>query len=212
MTAEGHGDFEALAQQWDERYAATDRVFRVVPNEILAELVSGLNPGTAVDLGAGEGRNSLWLASQGWSVTAVDASSVGLGKLISNANDLSLDVTTVVGDLWDFMETSRANGTLFDLVVLAYIQVIASERPSLLNAAAALLRPGGHLFVVAHHMDSLGHAGPPDPERLFVEEDLAHIEGLSPDRLELLHGPSDLPESGTDVFLWAKRGVDGDLH
>ena len=78
-----NNEFRVLAQQWDERYAATDRVFRAVPNEMLAELVSAVSPGSAIDLGAGEGRNSLWLAGQGWSVTAVDASQVGLEKLNS---------------------------------------------------------------------------------------------------------------------------------
>ena len=203
-----NNEFRVLAQQWDERYAATDRVFRAVPNEMLAELVSAVSPGSAIDLGAGEGRNSLWLAGQGWSVTAVDASQVGLEKLNSYAQKEGLNVETVVGDLWEFMETTRSNGPKVDLVVLAYIQVVTAERSMLLDQAASLLKPGGHLFVVAHHLDSLGHAGPPDPQRLFIEDDLARIQGVTIDRLELLHGPSDVPESGTDVFLWATRNAE----
>ena len=203
-----NNEFRVLAQQWDERYAATDRVFRAVPNEMLAELVSAVSPGSAIDLGAGEGRNSLWLAGQGWSVTAVDASQVGLEKLNSYAQKEGLNVATVVGDLWEFMETTRSNGPKVDLVVLAYIQVVTAERSMLLDQAASLLKPGGHLFVVAHHLDSLGHAGPPDPQRLFIEDDLARIQGVTIDRLELLHGPSDVPESGTDVFLWATRNAE----
>ena len=203
-----NNEFRVLAQQWDERYAATDRVFRAVPNEMLAELVSAVSPGSAIDLGAGEGRNSLWLAGQGWSVTAVDASQVGLEKLNSYAQKEGLNVATVVGDLWEFMETTRSNGPKVDLVVLAYIQVVTAERSMLLDQAASLLKPGGHLFVVAHHLDSLGHAGPPDPQRLFIEDDLARIQGVTIDRLELLHGPSDVTESGTDVFLWATRNAE----
>ena len=203
-----NNEFRVLAQQWDERYAATDRVFRAVPNEMLAELVSAVSPGSAIDLGSGEGRNSLWLAGQGWSVTAVDASQVGLEKLNSYAQKEGLNVETVVGDLWEFMETTRSNGPKVDLVVLAYIQVVTAERSMLLDQAASLLKPGGHLFVVAHHLDSLGHAGPPDPQRLFIEDDLARIQGVTIDRLELLHGPSDVPESGTDVFLWATRNAE----
>ena len=68
------------ATGWDERYAASDLVWSAGPNRTVADEVGGLTAGTALDLGAGEGRNALWLAEQGWAVTAVDFSAVGLDK------------------------------------------------------------------------------------------------------------------------------------
>ena len=62
------------AKDWDERYAATDLVWSAEPNRFVAELISSLTPGTAIDIAAGEGRNAIWLAQQGWTVTATDIS------------------------------------------------------------------------------------------------------------------------------------------
>ncbi len=138
------------------------------PDPALTMLVSGLIPGRAVDLGAGEGRNSLWLARQGWHVTAVDASSVGLERLQVDAADAGLEVTTVLGDIGAFL----AEGRRFDLAVLSFVQPAAEDRPALFAAVAAALSSGGHLFVVGHHLDSLGLAGPPDPARLYTEATL----------------------------------------
>ena len=197
--------FEAVAAQWNERYGDQDRVWRAEPNEILVDLLRGTEAGTAVDLGAGEGRNSIWLAEHHWQVTAVDASKVGLAKVSRYADEAGLSVTTLVQDLWEFMEVSKINDRRFDLVVLAYLQVPEADRAVLLAQAAGLVAPGGHLFVIAHHMDSLGISGPPEAARLFVESDLAAVPGLTQERLELWRGPSDQAVSGTDVFLWATR-------
>ena len=56
------------ARTWDERYAATDQAWSSEPNAFVVSLTEGLVPGTAIDLGTGEGRNARWLAQQGWHV------------------------------------------------------------------------------------------------------------------------------------------------
>ncbi|MEL0282956.1 MAG: SAM-dependent methyltransferase, partial [Ilumatobacter sp.] len=60
------------AAGWDERYAGTDLVWSAGPNVFIEEICAGLEPGSALDLAAGEGRNAVWLAERGWDVTAVD--------------------------------------------------------------------------------------------------------------------------------------------
>ena len=65
---------------WDERYAAAELIWTAEPNRFVVAELTGLPPGRALDLGAGEGRNAIWLAEQGWDVTAVDFSAVGLDK------------------------------------------------------------------------------------------------------------------------------------
>jgi N-acetylglucosamine malate deacetylase 2 len=189
-----------VGEMWDERYRSAPRLFRVEPDETLVGLVGGLAPGRAVDLGAGEGRNSLWLADAGWAVVAVDASTVALERLAASAS--SVAVRTVVADLSDYL----AAGNTFDLVVLAYVHPPLEERSSLLRAAAGAVASGGHLFVVGHHLDSLGRAGPPDRDRLYTEEDLRRAaSGLEVVRLERRVGHSDIAEPAVDVFLWAQR-------
>ena len=155
--------------EWDRRYAATARLFPIEPDTALVEFAAPLVPGRAVDLGAGEGRNSLWLARHGWEVVAVDTSSVALDRLRTSASEEGLNVSTVQADISDFL----GRGERFDLAVLAYIHPAVSERAALLAAAARAVAPAGHLFLIGHHLDSLGQAGPPDPERLYTEARLS---------------------------------------
>ena len=83
-------------QQWDERYSGAEFEWSMHPNQFVAEQLDGLPPGRALDLAAGEGRNSVWLAERGWSVTAVDFSSVGLekGRMLSAAHGVPFSRVT----------------------------------------------------------------------------------------------------------------------
>jgi LmbE family N-acetylglucosaminyl deacetylase/SAM-dependent methyltransferase len=195
----------SVGAEWDARYRAQPRLFREDADETLVELVSSLPPGTALDLGAGEGRNSLWLAGQGWEVVAVDASEVALRRLEAAAPP-GAPVHAVTADLFDYLRSAAGDRTRFDLVVVSFVHPPAPGRALLLAGAAGRVAEGGHLFVVAHHLDSLGKTGPPDPDRLYVESDLADgAPGLEVLRLERRSGPSDVPDAGVDVFLWARR-------
>jgi SAM-dependent methyltransferase len=188
---------------WNERYASAERLFSAKPDETLVELAADLTPGSALDLGAGEGRNSLWLAARGWRVTAVDLSDVALGRLAEQAAAQGLEVVTQVVDLNEFL----AGGRRFDLVVLANVHPAPAERSEMLALAAAAVAPGGRLFLVGHHIDSLGKAGPPQPERLYTEHILSDafpgLELLRLERREGRHGDRDEPVS--DVVAWAAR-------
>lgn len=189
--------------EWNARYAGTERLFSSVPNQLLVELTKGLAPGSAVDLGAGEGRNSLWLASQGWDVTAVDLSDVALERLSSYAEQGNLSVTTKVSDI----ESYLGQGYRFDLVVMAYIHVMPEDRKRMLEAASEAVAPGGHLFVVGHHLDSLGKGGPSQPERLYTEDifldSLPGLELLLAERRQNSSSDLDLPL--IDALAWARR-------
>lgn len=66
------------AQHWDDMYRSRDHVFSGSPNPVLVGEVTGLTPGRALDAGCGEGADALWLARQGWQVTAVDISATAL--------------------------------------------------------------------------------------------------------------------------------------
>ena len=87
-----------VPHDWDARYAASGRLFSSEPDEALVELAGTLPPGRALDLGAGEGRNSLWLARKGWQVTAVDLSGVALARLRAQAATEHVAVDAVGAD------------------------------------------------------------------------------------------------------------------
>lgn len=186
---------------WDQRYA--ENPWSTEPDPALIELVGSVVPGKALDLGCGPGRNAVWLATQNWDVTGVDASGVGLAQARERAADAGVSLTLVKADLLAY----RPPTAQFDLVVIANIHLAPPERERLFADAAAALALGGHLFVVGHHLDSLGRAGPPDPVRLYTEERLRDLfPTLRVDRLER-HERS--PEPGeqplVDVIVWATR-------
>jgi len=158
-------------QQWDERYSGAEFEWSMHPNQFVAEQLGGLPSGRALDLAAGEGRNSVWLAERGWSVTAVDFSRVGLekGRKLSGAHGVpDGQVDWVVADLGEYQPARAA----FDLVLIAYLQVGADLRGRVLAGAAAALVPGGTLLVVGHDLTNLteGVGGPTSPEVLYTPE------------------------------------------
>lgn len=169
------------ASAWDERYAASELVWSREPNQFVAAELADLPAGTAVDLAAGEGRNAIWLASRGWSATAVDFSQVALDKGARLAEDLAGegDVTWVCADATTWQPAHPV-----DLVVIAYLQVPAEDRRRAVRSAASMLRPGGTLLLVAHDSTNLaeGTGGPQDPAVLMTAEDvLADLEGIDVD-------------------------------
>lgn len=157
------------ADAWDERYRASDYVWTTEPNRFLPGLVDGLRPGRAVDLACGEGRNAVWLATQGWDVTGVDISSVGLEKAARLASDAGVTCSWVLGDATTW-QPDRA----VDLVVVLYLQLPADQRRAALRGAAAALAPGGSLVVVAHDLENLIHGvgGPQDASVLYTPDDV----------------------------------------
>lgn len=167
-------------QRWDERYSGIEFDRSTRPNQFVAAELAGLPPGRALDLAAGGGRNSVWLAEQGWSVTAVDFSRVGLdqGRKLSAARGVDDGpVDWVVADLTDYEPARGA----FDLVLVAYLQVGAPLRAKVLAGAAAALAPGGTLLVVGHDLTNLteGVGGPQYPDVLYTPEAIAaELPGL----------------------------------
>ena len=181
------------SQQWDERYSGTEFEWTTRPNQFVAAELANLPPGRALDLAAGEGRNTVWLAERGWRVTAVDFSRVGLekGRKLSAARGVDeAQVDWIVGDLRDYEPERDA----FDLVLIAYFQVNQEVRAAVLARAAAALAPGGTLFIVAHDLTNLteGTGGPQDPDVLYSPEAVrAELPGLRIVRAERVHRTVD---------------------
>lgn len=168
------------ARAWDERYAGTELVWSSGPNRFVEDEVAGLPPGRAVDLAAGEGRNALWLAEQGWQVTAVDFSAVGLDKgrrvLAAHERARDLRVDWVHHDVL----TYDPGPVGYDLALLAYLQLPAEERRAAVRVGWSALAVGGRLVVVAHDSTNLteGTGGPQDPSVLYTaEEVLGDLDG-----------------------------------
>ncbi|GAB2746130.1 class I SAM-dependent methyltransferase [Nocardioides pakistanensis] len=165
---------------WDRRYADTELVWSSRPNQFVESELADLSPGRAIDVAAGEGRNSIWLAERGWRVTALDFSQAGLDKgralLAHHERGADLDIDWVRADaVRDDLGEGR-----YDLAVIAYLQLPAEERRTAVRRAFGSLRDGGTLLVVAHDSSNLteGTGGPQHPDVLFTAEDvLADLDG-----------------------------------
>ena len=188
------------AEHWDARYAESTRLWSAAPNATVAELVTPLRPGRALDVGTGEGRHAVWLASRGWDVTAVDFSAVGVDKGRREADVRGIAVDWVVADA---REWSPPEGAAYDLVLVAYLHL----EGDVLSRTRGWLAPGGRLVVLGHARRNLtdGVGGPQDPRLLHTDEQLrAAAEDLTVERLGEVLRPTPDGEA-IDIALVARR-------
>ncbi|WP_435768923.1 class I SAM-dependent methyltransferase [Nocardioides sp. SYSU DS0651] len=143
---------EALtAEFWDERYAGSDRVWSGRPNARLVEQTADLTPGTALDVACGEGADAVWLAQQGWKVTALDVSEVALERVAAHAEDAGVESRLRIG-FYDALEDPRPAGRrTFDLVTVSFLHVPVPDFDRIYRGIADAVAPGGRLLVTAHH-------------------------------------------------------------
>jgi SAM-dependent methyltransferase len=167
-------------QAWDERYAASELVWSAGPNVFVAAELADLEPGRALDLAAGEGRNAIWLARRGWEVTAADFSQIALDKGKRLAGETEVRWVCADATRWD-------EPSAYDLVVVAYLQLPAADRRAALRGAYASLVEGGTLLVVAHDSSNLeeGTGGPQDPRVLMTAADV--LADLDDEPFDVLH-------------------------
>jgi len=194
--------------RWDERYSERDYLWDVGPNQFVERLLADATPGTAIDLAAGEGRNAAWLAGQGWSVTAVDFSQVGLDKAARLAAD---------HDVVDRIDLVKADALRWepsepvDLVVIAYLQLPSEQVRIALEHAASWLRPGGRLLVVAHDRTNVdhGHGGPSDTDHCYdLDETVVTLADLEVETAEVAERHVETEEgsrTALDTLVVARR-------
>ena len=192
---------------WNERYRSAELVWSAEPNRFVVAEVAGLPPGRALDLAAGEGRNAVWLAEQGWVATALDYSDVAMEKARALAAARGVTVETTVGDATEPVPGAAT----FDLVVVAYLQLAEPERSAALAHAAAAVAPGGTLLVIAHDESNIerGYGGPQDPAVLTGPEAIAAaLEGFEIVKAERVERPVDTadgPRVAIDHVVRARR-------
>src|SRR4051794_4523931 len=160
---------------WEERYRSAPGLWSGRPNDVLVAEAADLPPGRALDAGAGEGGDALWLAERGWQVTALDLSEVALERGARAAADRGL------GDLveWrqaDLTEEPPEAGA-YDLVTSAFLHPAAEVREKVLAGLAAAVAPGGTLLVVNHDPSdqALGIRHDARPEYFATAQELAAV-------------------------------------
>ena len=153
MDADDDEDFFS-EQAWEQRYREKDQRWSGNPNAVLVTEVADLTPGTALDAGAGEGADALWLAERGWQVTGVDLSTVALARAAAEAQRQGLAVT------WQQLDLTRHPAPdRYDLVTAFFLHMPKQPRTQMFAHLAAAVAPGGRLLVVGHDLkDMAEHA------------------------------------------------------
>src|SRR4051794_39527930 len=195
---------------WDERYAAHERVWSGRPNLRMVELAADLSPGTALDVGCGEGADAMWLAERGWRVTGADVSVLALERAERHAAGAGLADRTS----WlhvDLVAEDPLPGAA-DLVTAMFVHVPEAVFDRVYGAIAGAVRPGGRLLVAGHHPDER-HTDLRNPHLnhlLFPPERVADLltrgwrvevaEGRTREQ-----GKDGVPVLATDTVVLARR-------
>jgi len=187
-------------ERWNRRWAGEERVHAsTAPSRFVVDEVAGLRPGAALDLACGAGRNAVWLAGQGWRVTAVDFSGVALRMARGLEAERRVSVEWVEADVLASTPPARA----YDLVCVLYLQLPAGERRTALARAADAVRPGGTLLVLGHDLLNLteGWGGPTQADVLFTPDDVvAEIGDLRIEKAERVRRTVDDPGAAREAI------------
>lgn len=199
---------------WDERYSSADRIWSGRVNQWVERLVSGLPAGSALDVGCGEGGDALWLARQGWTVTAVDVSPVALERAERHAREADPAAASAI--TWRQVDLIGDPDSLdglgpFDLVSMQFVHLPSALWERLYRQLTARVAPGGALLVAGHHPSDIG--GPisrPDLPDLFYtpeqvtaflpESDWRIVQADAPTRPASTHDGQTVTIADTVVF------------
>jgi len=152
-----HDDLQAAARpssnaaDWDCRYGG-DQMWSGNPNGTLVNELIGLAPGRALDVGAGEGGDAMWLAEQGWRVTASDISQRALDRVAAEAERRGLGVEC---QQVDANATGAYERGAFDLVSAQYASIPRTPDHRGLRNVLGAVAPGGTLLVVSHDLEPM---------------------------------------------------------
>ncbi len=195
---------------WNDRYRSDTYVYGTEPNQFIRQQADRLPAGGSVlALGAGEGRNAVFLAEQGFDVTALDYSEEGLRKLQVLAAERGVSVATIQADV-----TTWAPGRTWDGLVVAFLHVPPAERPALYRTMQTALRPGGVLVTEWFRPEQVTggdeSGGPPTAAMMVTEDELrAHfpVDGIQMLRVVETHlneGPHHSGPAAVVQFVWKR--------
>ncbi len=204
-----------IEADWDHRYGG-DQVWSGNPNGTLVSEIAGLEPGRALDVGAGEGGDALWLAEQGWRVTATDISGRALTRIAAEAERRGVPVECHHADA-NALDAYDAGA--FDLVSAQYASIPRTPDDRAVRNLLDAVAPGGVLLVVGHDLepmrepiDTLTHSRPFDPDAYVRVDDFVAVIEASPDWAVELHEKKPRPPGAAsashhvdDIVLRARK-------
>lgn len=162
---------------WDKRYNVAEYVYGTEPNDFLRDNIRQLPSGRILSLAEGEGRNAVFLARQGYTVTAVDASAVGIKKGQKLAAEYQVEVEFIHADLAEF----ELGQSCWDGIVSVFCPLAGVQRRALHQAVQAGLKPGGVYLLEAYRPQQIHRdtGGGKDPDTMQTQASLqSELTGL----------------------------------
>ena len=156
--------------KWNERYAQSDHLFGIAPNEFMLTQANLIKPGmNALSIADGEAFNSLWLANRGLSVTSIDISQAAQNKARANPAFEDTDIAFICDDALNY----ATDDSSYDLITVFFLHIPSQQRNVLHNKILSWLKPGGILLYECFHKDqALTDWGPDNTDLLINEEDM----------------------------------------
>jgi len=197
---------------WEQLWSKTllehaDNVARRPPNAHLTAEVSNLRPGQALDAGCGHGADTLWLATHGWQVTAVDFSPAALACARTMAEAAGADVAERIRWIQGDLARWAPEPGLYDLAACLYVHVAGSVE-DMVRRMAGGVAPGGTLFLVGHRPIDPSTGAPTaaaDQVQVSVEGALAALDSSMWELLVAEERPRAVVGTGVDAVIRARR-------
>ena len=157
---------------WNNKFSKADYFYGINPNEFLASNIGLLNNHKKLlCLGEGEGRNAIFFAKNGFEVSAIDASDLGLGKLQNRAKEENLDIKTICIDL-NFWKAEEK----YDVIMSSYLHLLKNEREELFKKIEETLNINGYFIAEFFSTKQLSYnsGGPKDLDLLYSVENFSN--------------------------------------
>lgn len=201
-------------ERWNNRYKAETYAFGKEPNDYLKEQLLKFQPGEILFAAEGEGRNAVFAARHGWTVSAFDISEEGRKKALRLANENNVEIDYQVGELPSLNYAENQ----FDAVALIYAHFPAEIKSRYHQMLSKLLRPGGVVIFEAFSKNHLEYkqrnphvGGPNDLDQLFSKEELQsdfsnyEVVEMVEQEIELTEGEHHQGRGSVVRFVGRKR-------
>ncbi len=159
-----------MKEMWEQRFSNKEYVYGKEPNDFLKQEIDKLNPGKALFIGEGEGRNAVYAARKGWNVLATDWSENARSKALNLAAENKVKIEYILSDF----ESLEIENNSFDLIVLIFIHIETEQRQKLHSKVVNGLKPGGYVILESYDIDQLKYnsGGPKTTDLLYTLEDI----------------------------------------
>lgn len=160
-----------MKDKWNERYKSDEYFFGKEPNLIFKDIIDSISPGKAMFVGEGEGRNSVYAASIGWEVNAIDISNEGKLKAEKLAKENKVAINYEVSDAFNY----NFKDQYYDAVIMIYFHIETELRENFYQKIISSLKPNGHIILLVYDEDHLNNNnnGPHDINMLYTLENIA---------------------------------------